>query len=352
MTCPTSVFSVNFGMYIIGLHPFRKAKTAGRQTRRWKRILAWLFASGLAGSAGLALAGSNTAAAGNASSPARVTATNSPVALCREAIRKLRPLHKALAKPMRGDWLDKFQEPGQTFEQWLASRPRMALGKRNVIYIQPMGQFDKTDRKIIEQTSDFMRRYFGLKVTMLEGYSLDKIPASARRTHPAAGNEQILTGYVINSVLKPALPADAAVLVALTSSDLWPGQGWNFVFGQASLDDRVGVWSIARMGDPALGEAAFREVLLRTCKVATHETGHMFGILHCTAWECNMCGCNSQEESDRHPLWCCPDCMAKICIATGSTPAARYRRLTEFCTTNGLATEANFYIESANMLEK
>jgi hypothetical protein len=27
-------------------------------------------------------------------------------------------------------------------------------------------------------------------------------------------------------------PADALAYLALTASDLWPGEGWNFVFGR------------------------------------------------------------------------------------------------------------------------
>ncbi len=41
-------------------------------------------------------------------------------------------------------------------------------------------------------------------------------------------------------------------MLALTTSDLWPGEGWNFVFGQASLSERVGVWSLHRLGNPQI----------------------------------------------------------------------------------------------------
>src|SRR5690606_22427518 len=109
---------------------------------------------------------------------------------------------------------------------------------------------------------------------------------------------QILSGYVIDRLLAPRLPPDAAAYVSFTASDLWPGDGWNFVFGQASLRDRVGVWSVARYGDPAGGAAAFRQVLRRTLKVAVHETGHMFSMRHCTAYQCVMNGVNNQDESD------------------------------------------------------
>ncbi|MGE5192634.1 MAG: Zn-dependent protease, partial [Deltaproteobacteria bacterium] len=64
---------------------------------------------------------------------------------------------------------------------------------------------------------------------------------------------------------------------------LKPGEGWNFVFGQASLSDRVGVWSIYRFGNPEKSADDYKLCLRRTLATAVHETGHMLGIKHCTA---------------------------------------------------------------------
>src|SRR5690606_34426241 len=132
-------------------------------------------------------------------------------------------------------------------------------------------------------------------------------------------------------------------MIAFTASDLWPGEGWNYVFGQASLSDRVGVWSIHRHGDPDAGETEFRECLLRAMKVATHETGHMFSMQHCTKYECNMCGSNNRAESDRRPVEVCPECLAKLCWATDCDPAARFSKLAEFCKQQGLQAELKLY---------
>ncbi len=266
------------------------------------------------------------------------------------AMDKLRPLHKTLGKPRPGDWLASHPEPGQTFRQYLATRPVTPRGTRHVIYIQPIGEFSASQRKVIELTADFMGRYFGVTVKTQDDLPSSLIPKRARRVHPSWGVKQILTSYVLEDVLKPRLPDDAAAYLALTATDLWPGRGWNFVFGQASLRDRVGVWSICRNGDPDQSEASFRLCLLRTLKTATHETGHMFSMWHCTAYECNMCGSNSRAESDRRPLACCPECMAKVCWATGADPADRYRKLAAFCEKHGLKTEERFYRRSLEAL--
>jgi archaemetzincin len=147
------------------------------------------------------------------------------------------------------------------------------------------------------------------------------------------------------------MPDDAIVYIAFTSSDLWPGRGWNFVFGQASIRWGVGVWSIYRKGDPDATEREYHKCLLRTIQTGTHETGHMFGMLHCTAWECNMNGSNSLEESDRRPLALCPECVAKLCWCTGAEPKARFRALADLSRKCGLEREAAFYEKSLKALE-
>lgn len=265
---------------------------------------------------------------------------------------RLVPLHRPLGKPGPHDWLANHREPGQTFEEYLASRPTLPRPPRNVLYIQPLGEFTPTQRKIVTLTADFMGRYFALPVKVQANLPLALIPDKARRTHPSWGDKQILSTYVLDEVLKPRLPRDAAACIAFTASDLWPGEGWNFVFGQASLSDRVGVWSIYRNGQPDKGEANFRLCLLRTLKTATHETAHMFGLWHCTKYECNLCGCNNREEGDRRPIALCPECLPKVCWACQAQPAPRFRSLIEFCTNHGLKDEAAFYEKSLKAISR
>ena len=46
---------------------------------------------------------------------------------------RLRPLHSPLPDPRPGDWLDQHHERGQTFAQYLGSKPVTALGERRVL---------------------------------------------------------------------------------------------------------------------------------------------------------------------------------------------------------------------------
>ena len=124
--------------------------------------------------------------------------------------------------------------------------------------------------------------------------------------------------------------------------DLWPGPGWNFVFGQASLKERVGVWSMARNG-VADGDEACAGCARCARQTATHETGHMFGIRHCIAYECGMNGSNHAEERDRQPLEFCPECQAKLWWTLRLDPARAQRALEAMARRHGLERVAEAF---------
>ena len=264
----------------------------------------------------------------------------------RVAAAKLKPLHKVKAKPRPGDWLSLNREPGQTFEQYLTSDPNRPNRRRTTLYVQPLGAFTEAQDALVNDAVDYLGRFYGLPVKRLKPIGLHVLPGKARRVHPNWGGQQILSTYVLD-LLRDDRPRDAVAVIALTAADLWPGDGWNFVFGQASLSDRVGVWSLARLGDPASDGPV---VLRRTIGTAAHETGHMLGIPHCTAYECGMNGSNSLRESDRLPLAFCPECDPKVWWSCAPDPAKRYASLAEFADQHGLSAEAKFWRKSAAAL--
>jgi len=255
--------------------------------------------------------------------------------------RRLLPLHQRMSKPRPGDWLAEHEEPGQTYLQYVRDEPVVVAHDRRTIFVQPLGDFQPAERKLVDLAAEFLGLYYGLPITKREPQSLADLPASARRVKWET--EQLLSTHLLYEVLKPQLPRDGAVLIGFTRSDLWPGPGWNFVFGQASLSDRVGVWSIHRLGEPAKSDEAFRLALRRTARLAAHETGHMFSMAHCTLYNCAMAGVNHLAESDRRPLEVCPHCLAKLWYATKVDPGKRFGELAAFCHRNGLADDETFY---------
>jgi archaemetzincin len=266
-----------------------------------------------------------------------------------EVEEKLLPLAAPLGEPAVGDWLAEHPEEGQTFEQYLAADPVRRSPDLSTLYLCLLGDFTEPQRRLLGLTQDYLGRFFEVAVIIHRRVPLSDIPPRARRRHPEWGDEQILSTYVLREILLPDRPADALAYLALTASDLWPGKGWNFVFGQANLRKRVGVWSIYRNGDPTECEGAFRLCLRRTLMTATHETGHMLTLKHCTAFTCLMNGSNHQEERDRRPLHPCPVCLRKLLWNLQAEPVPYLQRLAGFCREQGLG-DAEWYAGAAKAL--
>lgn len=234
--------------------------------------------------------------------------------------------------PKPGDWLAVHPEAGQVFDDFARSKPNKPNGIRNKIYLQPLGGFPKDRSPSLEILQKYAAAYFVMKVEVLPPLTISTLKLT-RRINPLTKNRQILTTDVL-ALLKEKLPADAFCLLAITMEDLYPDPSWNFVFGQASLRERVGVFSFARY-DPALyGEERgkdYQEVLLRrSCKVLVHETAHMFSLAHCIFFRCVLNGSNHLQESDSRPLSLCPVCLRKLQFSTGFDVLDRYRQLLRF----------------------
>lgn len=252
-------------------------------------------------------------------------------------MRAVEPFFQPMGKPSRYDWLATFKEPGQTFDEYIASNPTLPTGERSVIYVQPLGKFTSEQSRVFKVATDYLSAFYGLEVKRLPMKPLPaKLPEPDQRMIDYPAHRQLRTGWIMDKVLKPELPTDAAALIAFTNEDLYPDPSMYFVFGQASLEDRVGVWSLYRLDD----EADLTRFLERTMKIAVHEVGHMFSVRHCTKYECVMSGTNHLAETDRRPIDACPECMAKIAWMTNESPAERYERLREFSKRNELKQAA------------
>jgi len=241
-------------------------------------------------------------------------------------------------------------EPGQTFDEFKMSRPNRPTQSRRIIYLQPLGDFAPERSPSIDRLREFAAAFFAVEVKALPPISIQSSKFQTRR-NPVTGNQQILTGDVL-TFLTSRLPADAFCILAITMEDLYPDPSWNFVFGQASLRDRVGVYSFARYDPAFYGEsrAAGYDILLlrRSCKVLAHETGHMFGLAHCTYFNCLMNGSNHLVESDRRPLHLCPVCLRKLQWSIGFEVLKHYTELERVDRAAGLTDEVDWLSRRIN----
>lgn len=262
---------------------------------------------------------------------------------------------RAKRGPAAADWLAAHEEPGQTFSQYRASRPNVPDDRRSKLQILPLGAFEKGKAPGIPLLRDYMAAYFcPMTVEVLPPVAAGEVPAQSRR-NSFSGAMQWKTGDILEW-MRGRLPADSYAMIAVTMTDLYPDESWNFVFGQASIRQRVGVFSFARYhpawaGEP-VGDGVDTLVLKRAAKVLSHETGHMFGLLHCVHYECNMNGANHLQEADATPMHLCPVCLRKLCHATRCDPAARYGRLLKFYRANGLEEEAAWVEKRKSAIER
>ncbi len=216
-----------------------------------------------------------------------------------------------LFPPKPGDWLYSHKERGQSFEQFLNSKHTVPTKENNIIYLQPMGEFNSSQVRQIELVREYLEIFFQLKTKTLNNVSNDVIPKHARRIGPEE-HEQFLAGFILDSVLKKEKPQNGIGLMALTEVDLYPKPEWTFVFGLASYRDRIAVSSIYRLYDKSLENKDFTLCLERLLKICSHEIGHMFGLHHCIDADCVMNGTNSLSETDEHTLRLCSNCQRKL----------------------------------------
>lgn len=238
---------------------------------------------------------------------------------------KLYDLTRKKAPAQPGDWLyNKPEEMHEGLKAYIASGPLKTDSVRKKLYLVKIGDFDPPAQQIFEQAVVYLSAYFQIPTDTIPGIEAEQIPLLYKRTYQ--GQKQWQSIYILDSLLPQYKPADAFALIAFTTTDLYPDEAWNFVFGQAKLRAGLGVWSLARLNEGV----DTKRTLLRALKIASHETGHMFSITHCVKNECNMNGSNSLPESDRQPEWLCWECLAKICYNRNISPRHHLQSLLDF----------------------
>ncbi len=216
-----------------------------------------------------------------------------------------------LDPPQKGEWLYDHKERGQTFEQYKNEEIIRITPERFIIYIMPLGEFDKPQMKLLESTREYLSIFFQQKVVLEDPVSDSLIPGSARRTREN-GTVQLLAPYILDSFLRNKIPVNGVTLLAISEKDLYPKADWNYVFGLASYADRIGVSSMFRLQGKKLDSSNYQTCLTRVINVCSHEIGHMFSLNHCIYAKCVMNGSNSLYETNQSPNRLCSECQRKL----------------------------------------
>lgn len=121
--------------------------------------------------------------------------------------------------------------------------------------------------------------------------------------------------YDANGLLKmvsdPA-PQEALKVIGMLRVDLYIPI-LTYIFGQASLNGRVGVVSLYRLRNEHYGlEPDYDLLVERFSKVTLHELGHTFGLIHCNNPVCVMRSSTYVEDLDQKNKSFCYRCREEL----------------------------------------
>ena len=169
------------------------------------------------------------------------------------------------------------------------------------LYVVPLGPVEEELLRVIE---DCLRRSFGISPVRLPPR-----PEPREAFDPA---RRQFGSIPIMHALVDSCPADAERLLGVTGGDLFIPM-LSFVYGQAQLQGRVALLSVARLRQEFYGLPADPEITAERAKKETlHEMGHTFGLTHCLDGSCPMALSATLQQLDRKTTNYCASCMIML----------------------------------------
>lgn len=248
------------------------------------------------------------------------------------------------------DWLAQYAEKGQSYMEYLQLSKTLhtpASSHRKTIYLTLFGPVDSTIFDV-DSLADYTQRFFQMQVKLINPFThvqwndtknqwtckflpfkifslhlflMEKLGTMTltsgksrnfdlrTRYNEKTKHSQIRVNGILN-LLKKVVPEDARCLIALSMCDLYDGNEDLFIAGLAMGNNRVAAFSLYRY-DPYLTfddsnwfdcklkvASNLQEdidqrrdvLLLRACRLLTHEICHLFGIAHCIFYSCLLNG--------------------------------------------------------------
>lgn len=178
--------------------------------------------------------------------------------------------------------------------------PLSAAFADGTYYVRPLGEVDAAQARFACKN---IRETFKLQCQVLRAHPLPRVALDATRG-------QYDADLLIDALFRRA-PVDAVGVVGVTNADLFDKRRGRFVFGLASLIDRVAVVSLARYRGSWWGESLDPKVFrARYFKVLVHEVAHTLGLRHCERQTCAMRDDADLKALDASPTTFCNACRA------------------------------------------
>ena len=176
--------------------------------------------------------------------------------------------------------------------------PRVA----NAFYVQPLGDVELDKLAVVKEVLD---ENFAREVVILP-------PEKLRRPHFVSARNQYDASRIMEWA-RGQIPQQAFRYIVVVDEDIF-ADGLNFIFGQAEINGRMCVISLARFAEPQEHIALWESALFkrRTANLLLHELGHTFNLMHCGNDDCVMKFANSLVELDNQRDHYCADCLAKL----------------------------------------
>ena len=130
--------------------------------------------------------------------------------------------------------------------------------------------------------------------------------------------------------------ADCYAIIGITDADIYDEETNETIYGRATGD-----------GGGVVSSFHFETDVSVRCFLSTavHETLHVFGIDHCSVWQCLMNSACDDANQDSTHMSLCPCCFGKLQSCIGFDPVARYNRLVDVAKQLGLLKDADFVVE-------
>jgi archaemetzincin len=252
---------------------------------------------------------------------------------------QLKPIHLLRDFPLSDAAAGHPLPPGQTYAELIARPPERPTATQSTLVLQPLGELTPSQLEVVARVGEGLRALLGFPVRVEAPLPPEAIPQTAHHPNPRNGRDQTNAAALLSDVLSPRRPRDAFIYFGVTGEDLFAHLDGTFTFGQVRPEQRLGIWSLARYGDPSASPTDFSLCMARAFKSLAREAAGMFGVANCEAYDCVFNSGDALPEVDARPLTPCPICSQKLTWLTGVEPAARDERLLGFFTDPQLGGE-------------